>query len=387
MNLNKWKNGILPALLIHGSIGTIYCWSLLTPKLLEIIGECSTWAFSVAVFMMGMSAALLGPIVEKHLKKSAILSSILFGVGMILSGVACSVGSVHLFIAGYGILMGIGIGLGYLSPIKTLMQWFKNNKGLATGLAISGFGFSKVFAAPGFNYFIHNFGLETMFYFHGVFYTIVMLIAGFLLKIPEDEEINKERISLRVWFDRLFTAIKSPGLWIYWALFYINITAGLAIVSYEYFFFTSAGYAAMGLGFCLSMAAIFNFAGRLGAGWLSDSMKDRSKILGLILLLSVLSCMLGFIFPGFVPFSVLFCNAGYGAMFAVMPSILSDRFGMTKLNETYGIILSAMAFAGLTGNQLATWAVNIPGSTHQTLILFAGIIYTIGLYISVKFWK
>lgn len=384
---DKWKYGAIPSLLIHGSIGTVYCWSLLAAEIEKnIIGD-STWAFSLAIFFLGISAAFLGPIVEKNVKKSALLSTIFFGTGMILSGVACKIGSLPLLYLSYGVIMGIGLGLGYLTPVKTLMLWFKNRKGLATGLAITGFGLAKVFAAPGFSYFIREYDIETLFIFHGILYSIIMLIAVKLIRKPKDAEINLEKLNLSVWFNRIKEAAKVPGLWVYWLIFYLNITAGLAIISYEEFFFSAAGYSAIGLGFCLSMSAVFNSAGRFGAASWSDSFENRGKMFGIILSMSVIICILGFLIPGLIPFAVLICNAGYGAMFSTMPCILSDRYGMKNASEVHGVVLSAWAFAGLTGNQLASIILTIPESTHQTLILMTGVIYSIGLYFSIRLWN
>ena len=103
---NKWKYGAIPALLIHGSIGTVYCWSLLTYAVKDAMGMSCEWAFSLAIFFLGISAAFLGPFVEKNVKKASLISAICFGFGMILSGIACSIGNYLLFHIGYGVIMG-----------------------------------------------------------------------------------------------------------------------------------------------------------------------------------------------------------------------------------------------------------------------------------------
>ena len=382
---SKWKHGIIPSLLIHCSIGTIYCWSLLAAEIEKIMGDFSNWAFSIAIFCIGISAALFGPVVEKHLKGSVFTSAVLFSLGMILSGVACSIGSFGLLCISYGVLMGIGIGIGYLAPIKTLILWFGKNKGLAVGLAIMGFGLAKIFAAPGFSYFLKNFDITTLFVFHGVLYGILMLLATWLIKKPSEEDY-KGRLTFKIWKERLTTAIKAPGLWVYWVIFFFNITAGLAIISYEELFFRSSSLA-LGIGFCLSMCAVFNSVGRFGVAWVSDVVFNRGKLFGIILTISVLTCILGFLVPSSIPFTVLICNLGYGAMFSLMPSAISDRYGNDNISEIHGITLSAWAFSGLVGTQLARLIISLPESTHKTLILMAGVIYAIGLYFSVKVWS
>ena len=387
MLADKWKHGVIPSLLIHGSIGTIYCWSLLAAEIEKIMGDSCTWAFSLAIFFLGISAAFSGPIVGNNIKKSILISTVFFSAGMILSGVACSIGSLWLFLLSYGVLMGIGIGVGYITPIKTLLQWFGNQKGLAAGIVVMGFGLAAFFASPGFNYFLLHFDIVTLFIFHGILYTIVMLIGCKYLEKPKESlEIWNPIKTIKQYKKSIKAAFKAPKLWVYWIIFYFNITAGLAIISYEEYFFRSSGFAAMGLGFLLSMAALFNSAGRLGFAWWSDSFNNRGKMFGIILSMSVIICVLGFLIPGLIPFAVLICNFGYGAMFSIMPVALSDRYELSKVSEIYGIVLSAWAFAGLTGNQLANLVTSMPESTHQTLILMAGVVYAIGLYFSVRLW-
>lgn len=148
---NKWIAGALPAILLHICIGSVYCWSLLKgPIALEIGCSVSSieFAFSLAIFFLGMSAAFGGSIVEKNVKYSSLSSALYFVGGLCGTMMAMYLHSVILLFVFYGCIMGIGLGLGYLSPIKTLMLWFYNHKGLATGIAISGFGLSKVIMSP-----------------------------------------------------------------------------------------------------------------------------------------------------------------------------------------------------------------------------------------------
>ena len=148
---NKWVRGAIPALFIHCSIGTVYCWSQLKDEIALSI-NCPTseieWAFSLAIFFLGMSAAFGGNLVEKNVKHSATLSAICFGLGMIGTSASIALNSILGVLTCYGCLMGIGLGIGYLTPVKTLMMWFSEHKGLATGIAITGFGLAKVIASP-----------------------------------------------------------------------------------------------------------------------------------------------------------------------------------------------------------------------------------------------
>ena len=156
---NKWIRGAIPALLLHMSIGTVYCWSIFSQEIANYIGwskSATEWAFSFAIFFLGMSAAFLGNVVEKDIHKSSLIATICFAGGMAGTGFFIWYGGMNqhsvLALVGiyicYGLIMGIGLGTGYLSPVKTLMLWFEDRKGLATGLAVAGFGAAKAIASP-----------------------------------------------------------------------------------------------------------------------------------------------------------------------------------------------------------------------------------------------
>ena len=156
---NKWIRAAIPALLLHCSIGTVYCWSIFSQEIADYIGHekgSVEWAFSFAIFFLGMSAAFLGNVVEKDIHKSSLIATICFASGMALTGYFIYYGGQHqgstLALVGiyvsYGFIIGIGLGTGYLSPVKTLMLWFQDRKGLATGLAVAGFGAAKAIASP-----------------------------------------------------------------------------------------------------------------------------------------------------------------------------------------------------------------------------------------------
>lgn len=389
-SFDKWRFGAIPGLLIHSSIGTVYCWSVLSGAVKDCMGGFSCeWAFSLAIFFLGISAAFLGPIVEKSVKTATLISASCFGLGMVIAGIACSIHDPILFHIGYGVIMGIGLGIGYISPIKTLMLWFKNNKGLAAGIAISGFGLAKVLGGPGFSYFIRHFGISEMFIFHGIFYFLIMMLAVVFIRKPKDDthEISLN-LTFKEWWSSIIGVFKLKKIWYYWLVFFLNITAGLAIISNEAVFFEYSGITMFGIGMAVSLCAIFNTLGRLGVSWFSDFLKNRGILFGMITVLSLLSCLIGFTSPGAVSGVVLLCNAGYGAMFAIMPSALHDRYGMDGVSRIHGVILSAWAFAGLTGNQLAHLTMITDTHHSPRLIIFlVASIYLVASYVSTKLWS
>ena len=198
---NKWMRGAIPALLIHCSIGTVYCWSLLRDSITQSLGSSNNiieWAFSLAIFFLGMSAAFGGNLVEKNVKYSAILSTICFTLGMIGTGISISLGSTIGVLLCYGCLMGIGLGIGYLTPVKTLMMWFTRYKGLATGIAITGFGLAKVIASPLIEYLLSVTTVENTFYILSAIYAVIMTIGALLIHKPQfGKELKGESFNLK----------------------------------------------------------------------------------------------------------------------------------------------------------------------------------------------
>lgn len=369
---NKWVRAAIPALLLHCSIGTVYCWSLVSESIVNFLNEGSAtqvskstieWAFSLAIFFLGMSAAFLGPLVEKDIHKSSLVAAVCFSVGMAGTGFFISQKSVIGIFICYGVIMGIGLGTGYLSPVKTLMLWFSEQKGLATGLAIAGFGLAKVIASPLMEYLQNRFGIVAMFYILAAFYFVMMFIGHLLLAKPEGwvevPEENKESV-LSIFKNKTFLGI--------WLMFYINITCGLALISQEKSIVKAIGLAGF-VGIISSLTAVFNAGGRLGFSTWGDKLKDRNTVYKVIFGLSIIFTGLTILTKGivnqyaFLVIPLLFVvNAGYGGGFSNVPALLSDHFGMKSISRIHGLCLSAWAFAGLTGNQIATFIVNHTGS-------------------------
>ena len=386
---NKWIRAAVPALLLHCSIGTVYCWSIFSQEIADYIGfskGATEWAFSFAIFFLGMSAAFLGNVVEKDIHKSSLIASICFAAGMAGTGFFIYYGGAHkgsmLALIGiyicYGFIMGIGLGTGYLSPVKTLMLWFKDRKGLATGLAVAGFGAAKAIASPimqGMLSGLGEGGIYKMFLILAVVYFIMMFAGHLLLKKPDDwhEPQNKDESQ------SIMSVLKTRPISNYagiWLMFYINITCGLALISQEKMIVKCIGLASFA-GIISTVSAIFNAGGRLGFSAWADTMKDRNTIYKLIFVLSIAFTAIVMLTSGIkngegntlliilVLGLIFVVNAGYGGGFSNVPTLLSDHYGMGNISAIHGITLSAWAFAGLTGNQMATWIVNHFGETIE----------------------
>ena len=416
---NKWVRAAIPALLLHFSIGTVYCWSIFSQEIADYIGfskAATEWAFSFAIFFLGMSAAFLGNVVEKDIHKSSLIATITFALGMAGTGFFIYYGGNHpgsvLALVGiyvcYGFIMGVGLGTGYLSPVKTLMLWFEDKKGLATGLAVAGFGGAKAIASPIMQALLANLGeggIYKMFYILAAVYFVMMFVGHLLLAKPAGwhEPQKKEK------GQGIMATIKTRPVSNYigiWLMFYINITCGLALISQEKMIVKCIGLAGV-VGVISTVSAIFNAGGRLGFSAWADLMKDRNTIYKLIFILSI-------IFTGAVMLTggikngegnmlliilvlalIFMVNAGYGGGFSNVPTLLSDHYGMGSISAIHGITLSAWAFAGLTGNQIATLIVSNTGSFiedshgnmvnpvgYQNVLYFTIVLYVIALLIS-----
>ncbi|MBP5600238.1 MAG: OFA family MFS transporter [Lachnospiraceae bacterium] len=407
---NKWICGAIPALLLHCSIGTVYCWSTFSTEIANYIGASKSacgWAFSLAIFFLGMSAAFLGDVVEKDIHKSSLIATICFSVGMVGTGAAILLKSLPLIFLFYGCIMGIGLGTGYLSPVKTLMLWFKDKKGLATGLAVAGFGAAKAIATPVMQFILDKFDNNPapMFFIMGGVYFVMMFIGHLLLRKPADWVEQHAKGGIKEFFTTLASNFKYAfsqktfiGIWL---MFYINITCGLALISQEKQIFNAVGFAGIAavLG---TVTAIANAGGRLGFSAWADKLKDRNTIYKLIFVLSIAftACVIftrGIENGANVSILAIICvgllimvNAGYGGGFSNVPTLLSDHFGMEKISAVHGMCLSAWAFAGLTGNQMATFIVKHFGTPdeavnpigYQTVLYVTCALYVIALLIS-----
>lgn len=388
---NKWFRAAIPALLIHCSIGTVYCWSSFSEELSTQVGVSGSilgWAFSIAIFFLGMSAAFAGRFVEKDIHKSSLLACICFTVGMLGTGVTIQFASnlgpvltvIGIFLF-YGVIMGIGLGVGYLTPVKTLMLWFSDNKGLATGISIMGFGLAKAIASPIMNYLVSKTSISMMFYILGGVYFLMMLLGHFLLKKPEGwVEEKTTSVSLK-------TLIKKPTFIGCWLMFYLNITCGLALIACEKPILKLLGIGTAAISVVQSCTAATNALGRIGFSTVSDKMKDRNTVYKIIFVMSALISLVAF-FSNSVTNKIaviaiillLLINAGYGGGFSTMPALLSARFGMKNISKIHGLILSAWGFAGLTGNQLTNLIINKTGRYENVLITIA-VLYIVALVI------
>lgn len=399
---NKWVRAAIPALLIHCSIGTVYCWSTFKEAVAQKIGMSTFavgWAFSLAIFFLGMSAAFAGRMVEKDIRKSSLLSCICFTAGMIGTGLFIQfttgvIALIGVFVC-YGCIMGIGLGVGYLTPVKTLMLWFSEQKGLATGISIMGFGLAKAIATPIMEKIQASLGISAMFYILGAVYFCMMMLGHFLLKKPDgwvEPDDNKDSFKVTSMFkNRVFLGI--------WLMFFINIHCGLALITYEkqilgVTFEGMAVLAAM-VSVIPSVTAAFNALGRIGYSSISDKMKDRNTVYKIIFIsciaitaaalipFSISNGKTSFVLGGIVIVLLCLVNLGYGGGFSTLPALLSSRFGMDKISKIHGLSLSAWAVAGITGNNMSELILKATNRTYDYILIATLVLYAAALVICI----
>jgi OFA family oxalate/formate antiporter-like MFS transporter len=386
---NRWLIA-LSAVAIHLSIGSIYAYSIYQIPLKQTQGWSEsqvTLAFSIAVFVLGITAAFLGKYVEEYGPRPAgLAAAVLYGAGMIASGISVLLGSLPLFLATFGVLGGMGIGLGYISPIETLLEWFPDRRGMATGLAVMGFGAGALLTGPLGNYLIQNFSVATAFFALGALYFVLMTAgASYLKKPPEDwlpegmadTEENHERAKSALPGLETFTAAQaqtSPRFWMVWLLIFINVSAGIMLLAFASPMLQQIGGAtATTAAFITGYIGIFNGGGRIVWSTLSDYI-GRTTTYGAFMLIQIAAF---FVMPQLAAvwvlagtmFLVITC---YGGGFACLPAYLSDLFGTKEVSAIHGYALTAWGFAGVAGPQLASFVLESTGTYTNALYVMNG---------------
>ncbi len=395
---NRWLIAA-SAVGLHISIGAVYAYSVLKSPLHNSVGweyKQTAWAFSLAILFLGLSAAFLGRKVERMgPRKSGMLSASFYSIGLLVSGVAVLIGNVNLFYLGYGVIGGIGLGVGYICPVSTLVKWFPDRRGLATGLAIMGFGFGALLASSLIQYLIGVVGIANTFFYLGIGYFVIMFSSSQYLapppldwvptgfNTPSGLESNK-KIKADLAQLTSIEALKTIRFYYLWIMLFINITCGIAVISVasplsqEIAGLTPIAAAAM-----VGAMGLFNGLGRIGWASFSDiigrpmtySIFFITQIVAFFLLPQVSNAIL---FQALV-FFILTC---YGGGFASIPAFIGDVFGTKNLSAIHGNILTAWAAAGLVGPQLAAYVRQSTGSYQQTLYIFAGL-FIIALIVSI----
>ena len=395
---NRWLIA-LSAVGIHISIGSVYAWSIAAKPIMNLFG-CSmakvTFTFSIAIFFLGLSAAFLGHFVEKEgPRKAGMLAACFFGFGIVCSGFAIRFHSLWLLYLCYGVLGGIGLGTGYIAPVSTLIKWFPDKRGMATGMAIMGFGFAAFISSFAMKKLmsVESIGLEGMFYILGGIYFVVMFVSSqYLSPPPKDwlpagykDRLNNGSVKIKADLSQLTAneAVKTLRFYFLWVMLFINICCGISVISVASPM--SQELAGMSVAAATGMVAIigiFNGMGRIGWSSISDHIGRPATwtaffVIQIILFLLLPQVTHPFLFQAIV-FTIITC---YGGGFASMPAYISDLFGTKQVSAILGYILTAWSAAGLAGPMLLSYVRDRTKSYSTTLYIFSGF-FAAGLIIS-----
>jgi len=391
---NRWLIAA-SAVGMHLSIGSVYAWSVYTTPLTEQLGwdlKETQFTFSLAIFFLGISAAFLGHFLEKNGPgRSGILTAVLFGAGIAGSGLAIELESIYMLYLFYGLLGGIGLGLGYITPVSALIKWFPDKPGLATGMAVMGFGFAALISSPLIVYLIGAIGIANTFYLMGSIYFVVILLSSLYLSLPPEgwspgetaKEVKKVVVTSSVELTA-GEAVKTRRFWLLWLMFFINISCGIAIISaaspmaQEF-----AGLTAVAAATMVGVMGLFNGLGRIGWASFSDAI-GRPNVFSAFFIVQIIAFLVlpqvtsAWVFQLLV-FVIISC---YGGGFATVPAFIKDLFGTRQLGIILGYMLTAWAAAGMAGPLLAAWARSISTSYNSTLYIFSGLL-VIALLLSI----
>ena len=375
------------ALCIHLCIGQAYAFSVFNLPMSKLIGITKPapddwkltdlgWIFSIAIFVLGFSAAVLGRWVEEGgPRRTMFTSALFFGGGFLISAFGVSVHHLWIVYLGYGVLGGIGLGLGYISPVSTLIKWFPDRPGMSTGMAIMGFGGAAMIAAPLSVWLISVFstpthvGVAETFVVLGLVYACFMMVGAAIVRLPPPgwkpegyvpPTQPKKLVTTKDVY--VYQALKTPQFWLIWIVLCMNVTAGIGVLSQasamSQEMFPGRVTAATAGGF-VGLLSIFNMAGRFFWASTSDYIGRKNTYF--------IFFVLGFVLYALVPyfggagnlalFVLGFCVilSMYGGGFATVPAYLKDMFGTRYVGAIHGMLITAWSVAGVLGPVLVNY--------------------------------
>jgi OFA family oxalate/formate antiporter-like MFS transporter len=398
METKKLKNRWLIALSavgIHISIGSVYAYSVMTNPVKDIFdvdGSVVKWAFKIAILLLGLSAAFLGRWVEKVGPKiSGTTAGIFYGVGILGSGLAVQLESLWLFYLCYGVIGGIGLGLGYITPVSTLVKWFPDRRGLATGMAIMGFGFAALIFGPVMQSLFDAVGVANAFYILGFIYMFLILSSARYIEKPPQGYLPEgfkpgqgKTIKADISNIDANASLKTSRFYYIWIMMFINISCGIAIISAASpMMQEKLNYTPMEAAAIVGLIGVFNGFGRILWSSLSDYLGRANtyiiffafQILAFYFLPKI-SMELTFLVILFTVITM------YGGGFATLPAFLGDLFGTKQLGAIHGMVLAAWGLAGVVGPTIYDVVKSKTGSLDTTLEVFAGL-FVIALIFSI----
>jgi len=357
---NRWVIAIA-AFCMQLALGAVYAWSVfLTPviKLYHVERAPANATFSIVLLALGIIAGFGGYLNNRFGPRAiATASGILYGLGVFLAGFVAP--NLFLLYLTYGIIGGIGIGLGYIVALAMLIKWFPDRRGFITGLAVAGFGGGAAITGPvAANLLLPTFGLSSTFIILGICYLLIVVVAAqFYHRAPEGyapagwaPPVTERNVrSVRDY--TLREALSSPRWYVLWLILALNVTAGAALISVAAPLAVNFTHVTLAVASALVITiSIFNGAGRLFWGWLSDAIGRPYAFLSMFIIqifAFALTPFIGSFALLFIPASLI--GLCYGGGFGTMPAFAADFFGPKNAGTIYGVMLTAWSAGGIIG--------------------------------------
>ncbi len=397
---NRW---LIPpaALAVHLCIGQAYATSVYKNALVAHFNASLTQIgiiFSIAIVMLGLSAAVMGTWVDRKGPRMAMFTAALFwSSGFLVGALGIFTNQLWLVYLGYGVIGGIGLGIGYISPVSTLIKWFPDRPGLATGMAIMGFGGGALIASPvstallnaydpnaAANGFASGDAVGKLFLTLAVIYVIYMMFGAFTIRVPAAGwtptgfDASKVKKKALVTSDNVSAknAIRTKQFWLLWTVLFCNVTAGIGILEQaapmiQDFFRQSDGVSLVTAGVAggfVGLLSIGNMAGRFVWSSTSDII-GRKRIymvyLGVGAVLYVILALFGFSATALYVMVAFVIISFYGGGFATVPAYLRDLFGTFQVGAIHGRLLTAWAAAGIAGPLIVNGFLDAQGTPGE----------------------
>ena len=399
---NRWLIA-LSGVGVHICIGSVYAWSVFSKPLQATYGwslKETNFTFGLAVFVLGVSAAIMGHVVEhKGPRFSGLVSTFLWVFGLLGASYATSSyipseeWRIWILYFSYGVVGGFGLGTGYVTPVSTLMKWFPDHRGLATGMAIMGFGFASFFGAPLIGGLIIKVGISQTFLCLAALYLVIMTLSSLYLEPPPEGSLPKAYVKqlatkkskhIDIMPMNANEAIKTLPFYGLWIMMFINISCGIAIISVASPMVQEfTGLGAMAAAAIVGMNGLFNGLGRISWASLSDYLGRANTFILFFVIEIVAFWTLPEIKEILLFHTLLYLIMScYGGGFATLPAYIGDIFGTQQVSAIHGYVLTAWALAGISGSTLASFLRDQSGSYAEMLHVFA-LIFLLALLVSI----
>ncbi len=384
---NRWVIAIA-GIVMQVALGAVYAWSVFRVPLAEAYGgntsvSAVNTTFSIAILSLGFAAFFGGLWMGRSGPRIvALTAGVLYGIGIFLASFAGP--SLFILYLTYGLMAGIGIGLGYIVPLATLIKWFPDKRGFITGLAVAGFGAGALLTAPIAKVLVQSVGLFPTFRILGILYFVMVVGAALLMKNPPQgwkpegwEPDTTDRADRSGVDFELGGALKSWQWYALWAMLFLNVSAGIAIIAEaDPIAQKIAGVGPATAAILVSLISVGNGAGRFLWAWLSDAIGRKWVFLVMYLLQAVLFILLPIVGASFfllAAIAVIIVSC-YGGGFGTMPAFNADYFGPTNVGKIYGLMITAWGFGGVLGPILISYIIDSTGSYTAAFYIIAGIL-------------